>query len=234
MALRSQTKQFSLIVFLAAFAAAQPVEVAAAEKRLTRDRPGKLRFSDQAVTFSPSKGEVRQWTWPQVQRLELTAEGEVFLTLYRDVWWQAERDQRLHFVSKALTRNTALAAALKAQLGDRFIPRLALPQGAELWRAPAKLLHGWGGPEGSLVLNSEGWQFLSPEPGHSFSIEDRLTANISSSEPLRLSISARGGRQQYEFQLKEPLPPAVFDAWWQRLNRPRGLELISTTSGGLP
>jgi hypothetical protein len=205
------------------------MEFGATEKRLARDRPGRLRFSDAAVSFAPAKGEVRQWTYAQIQRLELTAEGEVFLTLYRDVWWQAERDQRLHFVSAELQRNTALAAALKAQLGDRFIPRLALAQGPELWRAPAKLLHGWGGPEGELVLNAEGWQFLSPESGHSFAIEDRLTANISTSEPLRLSISARGGKDQYEFQLKAPLPPGVYDAWWRRLNRPRGLDLISVS-----
>jgi hypothetical protein len=232
MALGSQTQRYSLIAFAALCAAAQPVYVDAVEKRLGRDRPGRLLFEAESVTFMPARGEARRWTWPQVQRLELTAEGEVFLTLYRDVWWQAERDQRLHFSSSNLKQNTALAALLKARIGDRFIPRLALPQGGELWRAPAKLLRGWGGPEGEFVLNAEGWQFLSPEPGHSFSIDDRLTANISSFEPLLLSISVRGGRRQYELQLKEPLPPGVYDAWWQRLNRPRGLDLIPV--GRLP
>lgn len=226
MAFRGQTQRYCLILILAAAAWAQPVEVNATEKRLAKDRPGKLLFSAEAVTFSPMKGEIRRWTWLQIQRLELTAEGEVLLALYRDVWWQAERDQRIRFTSKELKNAVSLAAALKGQLGDRFIPRLAVPQGVELWRAPAKLLHGWGGPEGEFVLNADGWQFISPESGHTFSVEDRLTANISSSEPLRLSVAARGGAEQYEFQLKTPLPPDVYDAWWHRLNRPRGLDLI--------
>lgn len=236
MAFGNQTKRFCLILFVSAAACGQPFEMAATEKRLARNRPGILRLEGGAVTFAPAKGGKRRWTWDQIQRLEMTAEGDLHLVLYRDVWWQAERDQRLRFFSAGLKQQTGISAFLREKLGDRFLPRLAMPQGAELWRAPAKLLRGWGGPEGDLVLNEQGWQFLSPEPGQTLSIEDRLTANISSADPLELTADVRGAAGLCRFQLKEPLPQAVYDAWWRRLHRPRGLELIpaSATSAGLP
>lgn len=226
MAFGSQTQRCGLILLAAALAAAQPVDVGAIEKRLGKDRPGRLHFRAEGLSFSPVKGKTRQWTFAQIQRLELTAEGEVFLTLYRDVWWKAERDERLHFLTKGLADPAALSAALRSQLGERFVPRLPLAQGAEVWRAGAKLLRGWGGPEGDFVLNTDGWQFISPERGQSINVEDRLTANVSSSGDLQLSVATHGGQYEYEFQLKSPLPRDVYDAWWHRLNRPRGLDLI--------
>lgn len=215
-----------ILLAAAALAPAQPVEVSAIEKRLGKDRPGKLHFRAEGLTFTPLKGKTRQWTFPQIQRLELTAEGEVFVTLYRDVWWKGERDERLHFLTRGLSDPAALAETLEAQLGERFIPRLWLSRGAEIWRAGAKLLRGWGGPEGDFVLTSDGWQFVSLERGQTITVEDRLTASISSSSDLQLSVATHGGARQYEFQLKVPLPRSVYDAWWHRLNRPRGLDLI--------
>lgn len=226
MAFGSQAQRCGLILLAAALGSAQPVEVGAVEKRLGKDRPGRLHFSAEGLSFSPEKGKTRQWTFAQIQRLELTSEGEVFVTLYRDVWWKMERDERLHFQTKGLADSAALSAALRSQLGERFVPRLPLAQGAELWRAGAKLLRGWGGPEGDFVLNMDGWQFISPERGQSIHVDDRLTANVSSSGDLQLTVATHGGQHQYEFQLKSPLPRDVYDAWWRRLNRPRGLDLI--------
>ncbi len=227
MALGSQAQRFGMILLAAAaLAPALPVELNAVEKRLGRDRPGKLRFSVEGLAFSPLKGAARQWSFSQIQRLELTSEGELYMTLYRDVWWKGERDERLHFITTGLADPAALSETLNAQLGERFIPRLPLVRGAEIWRAGAKLLRGWGGPEGDFVLSSDGWRFVSPERGQSITTEDRLTAGISSSGDLQLSVATHGGARQYEFQLKVPLPRDVYDAWWLRLNRPRGLDLI--------
>jgi hypothetical protein len=142
-----------------------------------------------------------------------------------------ERDERLHFLTKGLADPAALSAALRPQLGERFVPRLPLAQGAEIWRSGAKLLRGWGGPEGDFVLNAGGWQFISPERGQSISVEDRLTASISSSGDLQLSVAAHSAQSEYEFQLKSALPRDVYKAWWRRLNRPRGLDLIELKKG---
>ena len=201
----------------------------AVEKRLAKDRPGRLEFGAEALEFKPVKGEVRRWPYAEIQRLELTTEGELRLTLYRDVRWLADRDERLRFQAKGLTDAAGLARALRERMGERFVARVPLEQGNALWRGGAKLLRGWGGPEGEFVLESTGWRFESPERGQSISLEDRLTANVSSTGDLRLSVAASEGLGNYEFQLKTPLPRAVYDAWWQRLNRPRGLELNEVT-----
>lgn len=172
------------------------------------------------------KGKTRQWSFAQIQKLELTSKGEVFVTLYPDVGREMERDERLHFLTKCLAGPDALAAALRSQLGERFALRFAMAQGAKVWRSGAKLLRGRGGPEGDFVLKTDGWRFISPERGPSIHVEDRLTANVSSCGDLRLTVATHGGQYEYEFQLKSPLPRDVYGAWWHRLNGPRGLELI--------
>lgn len=230
MALRSKAKYCSLtMVLFAAAAAAQSVGADAVEKRLARDRPGRLVFGADALEFQPFKGEARRWPYLEMQRLELTSEGEVRLTLYKDVRWQAERDERHRFQTKGLTDGAGLARTLRQRMGERFVARMPLEHGAALWRGGAKLLRGWGGPEGDFVLEATGWRFESPERGQSISLEDRLTANVSSTGDLQLSVAARDGLGNYEFQLKSPLPRMVYEAWWQRLNLPRGLELIEVT-----
>jgi len=227
MALGSKAKYCGLMtVLLAAAAAAQTVGADAVEKRLARDRPGRLVFGPEALEFQPQKGEVRRWPYLEMQRLELTTEGEVRLKLYKDARWKADRDERFRFQAKGLTDAAGLARTLRERMGERFVARIPLEEGTALWRGGAKLLRGWGGPEGEFVLETAGWRFESPERGQSISFEDRLTANVSSMGDLQLSVAARDGLGNYEFQLKTPLPRTLYEAWWHRLNRPRGLELI--------
>jgi hypothetical protein len=230
MALGSKTKYCGvMIVLLAAAAAAQSVGADAVEKRLAKDRPGRLTFGTDALEFEPLKGESRRWPYLEIQRLELTTEGEIRLTLYKDIRWKADRDERFRFQAKGLTDAGGLARTLRERMGERFVARIPLEGGNTVWRGGAKLLRGWGGPEGEFVLEAAGWRFESPERGQSISFEDRLTANISSTGELQLSVAARNGLGNYEFQLKTPLPSTVYEAWWHRLNRPRGLELIEVT-----
>jgi len=47
-----------------------------------------------------------------------------------------------------------------------------------------------------------------------------LAGAVSAFQPVSLGVE--------EFQLKAPLDPAKYEALWLRLNRPKGLELIST------
>ena len=96
MAFGSQAKRCGMILLAAAaMAAAQNTETSAVEKRPGRDRPGRLAFRPDRFEFQPLKGGLRAWPYQEMRRLELTAEGEVRVTLYRDLWWQAARDQRI-------------------------------------------------------------------------------------------------------------------------------------------
>jgi hypothetical protein len=127
-----------------------------------------------------------------------------------------------------------LYALLRTKLDSRFAPRWADPGLKPEWSLPAKMLSGrfpagnWGG-EGRLIVADGAVSFSSAKTGYSRTWLDKEIENVASEPPFQLTLAVREGgvAKTVEFQLKQELDAAQFDALWRRLNRPRGLKLLN-------
>ncbi len=221
----------------AAFAQAQAMEFRADHVRLGKDCAGTLRFEAAQLRWTPDKAKRAckevAWTYVDIQKLEME-ERRIEVTGYSDRKRRLGEDQRYTFRLTGDAAGAPLYAFLRSKMDSRFAPRWADPSLKAEWSLPAKLLSGrfptgnWGG-EGTLSVAAGGVTFNSEKTGYSRTWLDKEIENISSEPPFRLTLAVREGgvARLVEFQLKQELDAAQFDALWRRLNRPRGLKLLN-------
>jgi len=222
---------------IAAMAQAQTIEFRASHVRLGKDCPGTLRFEDAQVSWTPDKAKRAckpvAWPYGELQKFAME-ERRIEVTGYADRKRRLGLDERYTFRLSGDPAGAPLYALLRTKMDSRFEPRWADPALKVEWVVPAKMLStrfptgNWGG-EGKLTVAADGVTFSSARAGYSRTWLDKEIENVSSEPPFRLTLAVREGgvAKMVEFQLKQELDTAQFDALWRRLNRPRGLKLLN-------
>ena len=220
MELRSQKTNLCLIVLsLITPLAAQNFEFPARHHDLPRKHTGTLRLTPEGVTFDKPKLDI---AWLDIQEFELTGNHQIRVTTYQDRRLLLGKDQSYLFTLTGKPDALPVYAALKDKLGPRLTARLADTTGTPQWSLPAKHVKAIQGSEGTLHVFETKLVYESKRPAQSRTWRIADLPNISTAGPYQLSIGAE------EFQLKQSLDPARYEALWLRLNQPKGLELIST------
>lgn len=220
MELRSQKTNLCLIVLsLLTPLAAQNFEFAARLRALPRGHSGTLKLTPQGVSFDNPKLEI---AWLDIQEFELTDDARIRVTTYQDRRLLLGKDRAYLFALTARPDPLPIYQAVIGHLGPRLIARLADSKGTPEWSLPAKHVKAIRGSEGVLHIFEAKVVYQSPRPAQSRTWRWSDITNVSSSGPYQFSLGAE------EFQLKAPLDAARYEALWLRLNRPKGLELIST------
>jgi hypothetical protein len=216
MALRSQKAIGGLILLSTVLAAA---DFPATHIHTRRDRPGILTVDENGISYTESERHKKphdyRWAWNDIQRLVL-APASIEITTYQDIGWQFGRDREFTFRGKDFTPAYDL---LRGRLPFRLVPEIALPVASPLAEIPAKRLDGLKGYEGLLLIGDHQIVFQSGTPGGSHTWVLPEVANISSSDPLDLTIASLG--TDYRIQLKQPLPEPVYNGLWRKLNARR-------------
>ena len=167
-----------------------------------------------------------------MQRLVLE-ERRIIITGYGDGRWMLGADERWSFRLQGAAGGE-LYALLRTKMDTRFAPRFAEALATPEWKVPAKMHTGawpngnWG-DEGTLEAGADRIVFRTAKPGGSRTWLDAEIDNVSSEPPFVLTLAVREGGVAVTrtFQLKQELNAAQFDALWRRLNRPRGLKLLT-------
>lgn len=220
MELRSQKTSVCLIALsLIAPLAAQNFEFAARHHALPRKHAGTLRLTPEGVTFDKPKLDI---AWLDIQSFELTDDRQIRVTTYQDRRLLLGKDQSYLFTLAGKPDALAVYTSLKDKLGPRLIARLADTTGTPQWSLSAKHVKAIQGSEGILHVFETKLVYESKRPAQSRTWRIADLPNLSTAGPYQFSIGAE------EFRLKQPLEPARYEALWLRLNRPKGLELIST------
>jgi len=225
------------LCLVAAFSQAQTVEFRASHVRLGRDCAGTLRFEDAQLRWTPDKAtracKEAAWPYGEMQKLAME-ERRIEVTGYEDRKRRLGADERYTFRLTGEPAGAPLYALLRTKMDSRFAPRWADPALKPEWSVPAKMLSGrfpagnWGS-EGKLSVADGGLTFSSAKTGYSRTWLDKEIENVAAEPPFRLTLAVREGgvAKTVEFQLKQELDAARFDALWRRLNRPRGLKLLN-------
>lgn len=212
MALRSQAI-FVCLVF-APLVSAADFEVR--HVHLRHDQLGTLSISSEGIAFHEAKPGKRphdfRWTWEDIERLTLFPD-RLEITTYKDVRWQLGRDGEFAFTGKELD---AAYPLLQGRLPRRLVLEVARTEFAVAQRIPAKRLEGRGGYEGTLLFGPGHIVFesLLPRGSHTWVLDE--VDNISSSDPLELTVSSLGS--DYRFQLKQRLPDDLYQGLWRAVN----------------
>ncbi|MBI5281233.1 MAG: hypothetical protein HY858_06070 [Candidatus Solibacter usitatus] len=194
---------------------------------------GMLRFSPEGVSFSQIGGKKTkhqlQWSYDDIQQLELTDGRLIRLLSYKDRPALAGKDRPFDFTLDGKPDLMPLYKALSGNLDQRFVARLGDLSGTPEWRVPVKRVRAIRGSEGVLAVFPERIVYKTAVTGESRTWRDADIRNVSSSGPFDFALDSLEKDGTFSFQLKQALDPARYEALWRRLNRPRGLSLISTT-----
>jgi hypothetical protein len=224
-----QSKTAIGLIFGAAILTAQPtgLRYEVRHKHTHKGAPAVINFNDSRVWFEDKK-HAETWKYEDIQRLELAPDKLTILT-YEDKKWQLGRDRVYEFDQLPKDMAAQLYANLHARLDQRFVAQVADSFVEPIWQAPAKVLHGWYGAQGTIKVGADRVVFESPQPGDSRTWRYSDVTNFSSAGPYELTLTSLDGSTR--FQLKQALPEDRFNDLWRRINQANGLQSFRSQIG---
>lgn len=187
---------------------------------LRKGLPGTLTIDAAGIRYTETKQHKKPhaytWKWNDIQRIVLSP-LTIEITTYQDVKWLAGRDLAFTFRGHGLDTAYPL---LTPYLPRRVSPELATTGFTPIATFPAKRLEGRSGHQGTLLIGDERIVFQSDAPlgSHTWIVPE--IDNISSADPLEFTIASLG--IEYRMQLKQPLPEALYNTLWRKLNTTKG------------
>ena len=241
MAFRSQKAVGAFIVLLLCefAAAANQVTIPVRHPHLRKGGLGEIRLSDSSVSFHElgnKQKHSREWAYEDIQQLYVAPHVLRILT-YEDVAWKLGQDREYTFDQLPEGAAGRILERVRSHMDARRIVA-ALPDGQlnALWRIRAKLLEGWGGSEGIVLVGHDSVVYSSQERNASRTWSLSQIVNVSTSGPFDLTItvfeqdgSRSGHRRDFRFELKTALPEHQYQALWRRLNEPNSQQSSMNT-----
>jgi hypothetical protein len=145
---------------------------------------------------------------------------------YEDQKWQLGRDRDFVFDRLPEGMTEQVYPLLTRSLDQRFIAELADPDVHALWQAGAKLRHGLGGSQGSLLIGDDRIVYRAKAPGESRTWRLQDIDNIATAGPFDLAVTTlersdwrHAGPAEFRFELKQPLSEDRYNELWRRIYR---------------
>lgn len=171
--------------------------------------PGVLIFDPRGIHFQPSKGAPLDWTFIEVQTFYLTPR-ELRLKTYTNRGWRLPGVKTFWF-TLASEIPAPVAAELAACVGKpsrNADPDRSLPAFAKIRARHPTLL---GGSNGVLRFRQDGIDYVAAgTDSRSWRWADIQT--IASPDLYHFQVD--GYRETFNFELKAPMPQALFDRLW--------------------
>ncbi|MBI4891976.1 MAG: hypothetical protein HY821_15225 [Acidobacteria bacterium] len=231
MELRTETATLGIVALLVLAAPVAAAEFPARHDHWRRGCAGLLHIEPDGISFSEISNKKPEhqlkWTWADIQQLEIGDGRMVRVLSYHDRPWLAGKDQPFDFYLDGKPDLLPVYELLRTKLDQRFVARLADMSGTPLWQLPVKELNAIKGTQGTLAVFDHRVVYQSSRPWASRTWRDSDLESISTAGPFQLTVRTLEKNGTFEFQLRQPLPEERYQALWLRLNRPKGLSLIS-------
>jgi hypothetical protein len=181
--------------------------------RFPKSTPGSLTISSGGVDFRPAKGDAVHWAFEDIRTVDLSSARKLSLITYQNRRWHLPGDRPFEF-----TLNTQMppqvAAELVSKVGKPAINGIPLPEKASFAMIAARHKTATGGSSGSLRFSDSGIDYLS-KAGDARSWRWADIATLAHPEPYRFRVG--GHLETFDFELKQRLPPEVFDRLWDHV-----------------
>jgi hypothetical protein len=178
-----------------------------------RTRSGTLSVGAAGVAFAGPATPAARWSFQEIESLDISAHRLV-LTTYENRHHHEPGDRRYRFDLQS-ELSPQLAAEIARWLGKPS--RNADPDRAtESFAAiPAKHRKPFGGSNGELRFDAGGIEFITAVPGDARAWRWADIQTIANPDPYHFRVA--GYLETYEFELKQPMSPQLFDRLWGRL-----------------
>ena len=181
-------------------------------RTLEKSVRGTLFIDDEGVEFRSAKLKER-WAWLDIYSFDL-ADREFTLIGYQNRPWHEPGDRRFHFtltqaMPPAVASEIALRVARPVRNGD---PQPSASATAEI---PAHRRAFSGGSNGTLRLKADGIDYVTKDGRDSRTWRWVDIQTIASPNPWELRVG--GYREIAEFDLKQPMPRALYERIWDHL-----------------
>lgn len=206
--------------------AAQEVKYEVRHDHWRKYGTGVLVVSARGISYQEpeKKGHGREWTFEDIQRLEL-GERTMRVLTYQDSRWKLGADVEEEFTLPGKGTFEEAYGLLKDRLDRRFVARLADGAVEPLWEIPVKHLHRLGGTQGRLIAARDRIVYEARERDESRTWRYGDVENISSSGPFQLTVTTP--ERVFHFQLKRALEEDRYNDLWRRLNEAKGLRILA-------
>jgi hypothetical protein len=187
---------------------------------------GLMTIDENGVRFDGPKGHAWSWTYPDIRELKL-GRREILLVSYHDELLRLGADRTYRFEGEIPARQ--VYGLLKDRMDQRLVAAFSeQPPGPE-WSIPVKRLGTLRGSQGLLAFGPDSVVFSTDAAGQSRIWRYDDIDSISSSGPFQLTVttferarSHYGDRKGFNFQLKQPITEARYNAIWLEIERKNG------------
>jgi hypothetical protein len=178
---------------------------------LVKPVPGTLVIDGDGIEFRSAKLSQR-WAFAEIHTFDLASQ-ELTLWTYQRRHWHEPGERPFHF-----TFTEAMPSEIVAHLSERVEKPVRngvpLPSAQVLSEIPAHHRTWWGGGNGTLRLRDDGIDYVA-ESRDSRTWRWADIQTIANPNPYELRVTAY--REVIEFDLKQPLPRALFERLWDKL-----------------
>lgn len=218
----------SVMVGAAAAAAATgapPFELSVKRDRLVGGSRGALVFTAEAVEYrTTSKKDARRWEYEDVKQVQILSPTRVVIRTFEDQGRLRLGADRVFEFSVVQGRvSSDLVAFLLERIRQPVVSALVPERGEARGRVRVKHERQGRGSEGALALYDDALVYASDQVGASRYWRFADLASVLRLDPARLEVVAYEGgggvTRPFVFQLKAPLPDALYDALWATVNR---------------
>jgi hypothetical protein len=222
--------EFQKILILCALLAlpAHALDFPARHEHWRKGCDGTLSFDERGVSFHGAKQHSFTWTYRDIQQLRI-APTRVRILTYKDNPWKLGAESEYTFTAHSGRPFVEAYQLLKNQLDQRLVADLPDQDVKPLWEIPVKHLERFRGTQGVLVIGEDRivYRCDKADDARTWRFED--IDSVSSSGPFQLTLttferamSHYGSLKAFNFQLKQPLDEANYNALWRRLNSKKG------------
>src|SRR5215469_8865477 len=191
---------------------------------------GTLSVSNSGLSFEGAH-QTFDWPFQEIHQLKLGPKSLTVLTYQNNRWKMGAERQYKFDLEFGDTQN--VYPFLKNRLDQRFVAVFAEPEENLLWEIPVKHLLRFSGSDGVLRVGMDAIVFSSESTAQSRTWRFQDISNVSSAGPFQMTITTFeraaahfGNLKDFNFELKEPLDEARFNALWLQLNQAKGLEVL--------
>ncbi len=180
---------------------------------------GTLVLDGDGLRFQPAKGADIHWPFAEIESFKVTSRRLV-ITSYNNRRWHLPGDKPFRFELETPIP-AEVAAHLAQQVGkpaENGVPRAEGPESSSAVSLPARHRIRLGGSNGRLRFRQDGIAYLTETPGDSRAWRWGDIQTIANPDLYHLRITAY--REIYEFELKQRMPPGLFDRVWDALYTP--------------
>ena len=209
-----------------------PFELQARQDRLIGGTNGTLIVAENGVEFRTADASAaHQWDYPALKQVRL---------LHRRLTLETYEDQGRLRLGRDRTYTFDLTEPIPAELAGFLLERIERPVVTAVmpprpmearFRVPVKHGRAGRGSEGLLLLYDDGLAYLTDGAEDARFWRFRDLFSVLALDRYRLEVRAyeggSGETRPFIFELKETLPPGMYDALWQHVNTPP-----SRTEGG--